>query len=206
MLLRSRGRAVTAEDFEELARGVAPEAARVHCVATEEGGGAGGVRVLVVPHVAGDEIGRIRSADLIPPTGVLERIAISLDEQRLVGTRLLVAPPDFVGLTAVVDVSARARFDPDEVTDDVLRALYTLFHPLIGGPDGTGWPFGRAVQSHEVHAALARIPGVDMAQEISVSLFPADAGTGRRAAPVQRLDLAPTELVFSYEHQVRVRG
>ena len=33
MLLRSRGRAVTAEDFEELAREVAPDAARVHCVA-----------------------------------------------------------------------------------------------------------------------------------------------------------------------------
>ena len=31
MLLRSRGRAVTAEDFEQLARDVAPEAARVHC-------------------------------------------------------------------------------------------------------------------------------------------------------------------------------
>ena len=32
LLLRSRGRAVTAEDFEELAREVAPDAARVHCV------------------------------------------------------------------------------------------------------------------------------------------------------------------------------
>ena len=120
------------------------------------------------------------------------------------GTRLLVAPPEYSGLTAVVDVSARSLFDPDEVRDDVLRALYELFHPLIGGPDRTGWPFGRSVQSHEVHAALARIPGVDMAQEISVSLFPADATSGRRSAPVQRLDLPATALVFSYEHQVRV--
>jgi hypothetical protein len=108
-------------------------------------------------------------------------------------------------MTAVVDVSARSLFDPDEVKDSVLRALYELFHPLTGGPDGTGWPFGRSVQSHEVHAALARIPGVDMAQEITVSLFPADATTGRRSAPVQRLDLPATALVFSYEHQVRVR-
>ena len=69
---------------------------------------------------------------------------------------------------------------PDQVHDDVLRAVYGLFDPLTGGPDGTGWPFGRSVQSHEVHAALARIPGVDMAQEVSVALFPADADTGRR--------------------------
>ena len=37
-----------------------------------------------------------------------------------------------------------------------------------------------SVQSHEVHAALARIPGVDMAREVRVALFPAEAGTGRR--------------------------
>jgi predicted phage baseplate assembly protein len=213
LLLRSRGRAVTAEDFEELAREVAPDAARVHCVATEEGNEAGGIRMLVVPHVASDPIGRIRRADLEPPVATLERITASLDERRLIGTRLLVAPPEYVWLTAVVSVSARPRFDPDDVRTEVLKALYRLFHPLEGGPDGTGWPFGRSVQSHEVHAALARIPGVDMAREISVALFPAESEKGKhetekgkRKAAVQRLDLAPTALVFSYEHQVRVSG
>ena len=204
MLLRSRDRAVTAPDFEFITQEVAPEAARVHCVPDPYA--PGGVRVLVVPHVAGDSVGRIQLSDLQPPESMLERISTHLDERRLVGTRVLVAPPDYVGLTAVVDVSARARRDPDQVNEDVLRAIYTLFHPLLGGPDDDGWPFGRSVQSHEVHAALARIPGVDMAEEITVALFPADPETGRRSPPVQRLDLEPTALVFSYEHQVRVRG
>ena len=93
----------------------------------------------------------------------------------------------------------------------MLRALYRLFHPLLGGPDGTGWPFGRAVQSHEVHAALAAIPGVDMAREVTVQLVPAagpdepEPGAPAQCA-VQRLDLPPTGLVYSYEHQVRVGG
>ena len=86
----------------------------------------------------------------------------------------------------------------------MLRALYRLYHPLVGGPDGTGWPFGRSVQSHEVHAALARIPGVDMAREVSVALFPAEPYTGRRGAAVQRIGSARTALVYSFEHQVRV--
>jgi predicted phage baseplate assembly protein len=204
MLLRSRDRAVTAQDYEFITREIAPEAARVRCVADPTQ--PAGVRVLVVPHVAGDAVGRIRRADLVPPEPMLQRIAAHLDERRLVGSRILVAPADYRGLTAVVDVSARARHDPDQVNEDVLRALYTLFHPLLGGPDGNGWPFGRSVQSHEVHAALARIPGVDMAEEITVALFPADADTGHRDPPVHRLDLEPTGLVFSYEHQVRVRG
>jgi hypothetical protein len=103
-----------------------------------------------------------------------------------------------------VSLSSRPRFDPAEVRTDVLRALYRLYHPLVGGPDGTGWPFGRSVQSHEVHAALARIPGVDMSREIRVALFPAEADTGRRSAAAERMDLPPTGLVYSFDHQVRV--
>ncbi len=204
LLLRSRGRAVTAEDFEQLARDVAPDAARVHCVPDTADGGAG-VRVLVVPQVASDDLGRINRADLDPPAATLERIANSLDARRLVGTRLLVQPPDYAWLTAVVSLSCRPLFDPGEVRSQVLRALYTLYHPLVGGPDGSGWPFGRSVQSHEVHAALARIPGVDMAREVSVAIFPAEPFTGRRGAATQRIDIAPTALVYSFEHQVRVR-
>ena len=138
-------------------------------------------------------------------TSTLERIADSLDARRLVGTRLLVQPPDYAWLTAVVSLSCRPLYEPSEVRTEVLRALYRLYHPLVGGPDGTGWPFGRSVQSHEVHAALARIPGVDMAREVSVALFPAEPFTGRRGAATQRIDIDPTALVYSFEHQVRVR-
>ena len=205
MLLRSRGRAVTAEDFEQLAQDVAPEAARVHCAASREGDQGEGVLVLVVPHVAGDDVGRVRHEDLDTGGGDAGTDRRGLDARRLVGTRVLVVPPDYTWLTAVADVHARERFDAEVVHDEVLRALYGFLDPLTGGPDGTGWPFGRSVQSHEVHAALARIPGVDMAQEVSVTLFPADPVTGRRQSPVQRLDLPPTALVYSYEHQVRVQ-
>ena len=53
VVLRHRGRAVTAEDFEHLARAAAPEVARVRAVSAGEGADAGGVRVLVVPAVPG---------------------------------------------------------------------------------------------------------------------------------------------------------
>ncbi|MEO7587036.1 MAG: putative baseplate assembly protein [Arachnia sp.] len=202
LMLRSRGRAVTTEDFEQLAHDVAPDAARIRCVPDSEY--PAGVRLLVVPHVVGDEIGRIQRHDLDPPQSTLERISESLDARRLVGTRLLVQPPDYVWLTAVVSLTARPRFTPAEVRIEVLRALYRLYHPLLGGQDGTGWPFGRSVQSHEVHAELARIPGVDMSQQVRVSIFPAEADTGRRGDPVERLDLPETALVYSFEHQVRV--
>jgi predicted phage baseplate assembly protein len=202
LLLRSRGRAVTAEDFEELARDVAPEVARVHCVAEPDE--RAGVRLLVVPYVTGDHLGRIPLEDLQPPRDALQRISTSLDRQRLVGTRLQVQPPDYVGLTAVVSLVARPGFDPAEVRLDVLRALYRLYHPLVGGPERTGWPVGRTVATHEVHATLAAIPGVDMTREVRVQLFPADPATRQRSAATDRIDLPPTGLVYSFDHQVRV--
>jgi predicted phage baseplate assembly protein len=204
VMLRSRGRAVTAEDFEELAHEIAPDAARVKCIPTDGTGERDGVRLIVIPHVAGDEVGRIRVEDLDPPMETLARISGYLDERRLVGTRLVVQPPQYRWLTAVVSVTARRGFRPEDVQRDVLAAIYGLLHPLTGGPDRTGWPFGRSVQSHEIAAVLARLPGVDMSHELSVQLFPADAVTRRRGTPVERLDLDPTELVYSFEHQVRV--
>ncbi len=210
ILLRSRGRAVTAEDFEHLAREVAPDAARVFCAPTTTAADAGGIRLLVVPHVGSDELGRVRREDLEPSNSMLQRITMALDEHRLVGTRLLVAAPSYRWVTVVVSVSAATRANPEEVRQRVLANLYRLFHPLLGGPDGDGWPFGRSVQAHEIHAALASTSGVDMARDVEVALYPAEPvagqpGRARRGAATGRIELAPTQLVHSYEHQVRVR-
>ena len=69
----------------------------MHCAASREGDQGEGVRVLVVPHVAGDDVGRIRRDDLVPRRGHAAADRRGLDERRLVGTRLLVAPPDYRG-------------------------------------------------------------------------------------------------------------
>jgi predicted phage baseplate assembly protein len=203
MLLRTRGRAVTREDFCDLAHDVAPEAARVYCVS----GADGGVRVLVIPHLPDNPLGRIERRELDPPLETLARIAAHLEERRLLGTRLVVEPPTYRQLTVVVSAHARPGFRTAEVRDDVVRALNYLFHPLHGGPDGTGWPLGRAVQAQEVTVVLAGVPGLDMSRDLSVQLFPdaAGRGGGPPGTRVERLELGPTDLVYSFEHQVRVR-
>ena len=67
--LRASGRAVTAEDFEELARTAAPDAARVRCVAASEERGAPAVRLLVVPKVTADSQGGLPEEELRRPAG-----------------------------------------------------------------------------------------------------------------------------------------
>jgi hypothetical protein len=85
-----------------------------------------------------------------------------------------------------------------------LDALYERFSPLVGGPEGTGWAFGRPVHVGEVYAVLAQLPGVELVED--ARLFPADPVTGQRGETAQRIDVGPDALVFGYEHQVLVQG
>lgn len=202
ILLRTRDRAVTAEDFEHLAREAAPELARVHCVVAGDGADAGSVRVLVVPSVASG--GAMPFEALLPAEATLERVARRLDETRLVGTRIVVEPPVYRGITVVARLRARARTDPARLQDAALGALYAYFHPTLGGPDGDGWPFGRPVLAGEVFAVLGRVSGTELVEEVRV--FGADPVTGQRGKAEERLEVEPHALVFSYEHQVLVQA
>ncbi|MFF0413988.1 putative baseplate assembly protein [Kitasatospora sp. NPDC004745] len=199
-VLRLQERAVTAGDYELIARQAAPSAARIRCVPAVAGE-AGAVRVLVVPDAVADEGDRLRFEQLIPGEPMLAAIATALDERRLVGTRLLVQPPSYQGVTVVARLATDAP-DADRVREAALTALFRYLNPLRGGADGSGWPFGRSVQYGEMFAVLQQVPGVAAVDELR--LFPADPITGRRGAPAERVDVAPDALVFSHQHQVVV--
>jgi predicted phage baseplate assembly protein len=202
LVLRSADRAVTAEDYEQLAREAAPEVARVRCVAAGDGAEAGDVRVLVVPAAADDDRGRLEFEQLVPSEDTLSRIAAFLDERRVIGARVMVEPPVYQGITVVARVRARPRTDRDRLQADAVAALYRYFHPIRGGPDGDGWPFGRPIQVGEVFSVLQSLRGTSMIED--VRLFAANPITGQRGEPAQRLELDRHALVFSYGHQVLV--
>jgi predicted phage baseplate assembly protein len=202
LVLRSADRAVTAEDYEQLALQAAPEVARVRCVAAGDGADAGDVRVLIVPAAADDDRGRLEFEQLIPSESTLSRIAGFLDERRVIGARVMVEPPVYQGITVVARVRARPRTDRQRLEQDAVGALYRYFHPIRGGPDGDGWPFGRPVQVGEVFSVLQALRGTSLIED--VRLFAANPITGQRGEPAQRLELDRHALVFSYGHQVLV--
>ena len=202
LTLRTLDRAVTLDDYEQLARRAAPGVARVRAVAANGDGEGQGVRLLVVPAAAIGPDGRVEFADLIPADEVLQVIADDLEPRRTVGARLSIEPPLYQGITVVAKLIARPRVAVEPLREQALATLYRYFDAARGGADGTGWPFGRPVLAGEVYSVLQSLPGTELVDE--VLLFGADPVTGKRGEPTQRIDLDPDALVFGFEHRVRV--
>ena len=113
---------------------------------------------------AGRAVGGVRaragcgSTSSSPAEDTLQKITDRLEESRVIGTRAIVEPPVYRGITVVAKLRARPRINPTRLQEEALHALYEYFHPITGGPDGTGWPFGRPVNVGEVYSVLQGAP------------------------------------------------
>lgn len=209
-VLRTRMRAVTADDYEYLAaqvRGVA----RACCLAPAEQPGAPGavppgqVQVLVLPQI--DQVtGQIVPEQLNPSAEILGAVQSFLAERSLIGSRLDVRAPQYIWLSVQARLRVRPRSDAlleAEVQRLAAEALYRYLNPYTGGAEGRGWPFGRDLHVSEIFALLARVPNVEFVDEVQV--YVREPGRTAGAQPVLgRLDVPPQALVCSYQHRVEV--
>jgi predicted phage baseplate assembly protein len=200
LFLRARRRAVTMKDYESLALEADSRAARVRCI-SGQGADAAVVRLVVLPSLPGEPSVPVPFVALQPRPELLTKIAAYLDERRVLGARLLVEPPAYRWIRAVATVQLGPLANPDRVTQDALAALYRHLHPLYGGSEGTGWPFGRDVQSGELLATVQRVPGVEVVED--VKLYLVDPATRQPIEGARlKVELEPGMLPFSIEHVV----
>jgi predicted phage baseplate assembly protein len=200
--LRTRHRAVTAEDFENLALESSHLVARAHCVE----GSAGGVAVHILAAV--DDADRPLSvAELKPSQELVRQVAAYLDERRLLGSTAHVGAVNLRGVSVVVNVQAARSADLGRIELDVRRALYRYLNPLIGGSSdegGSGWPFGRAVTDGELHGIVQAVPGVELVDLLRIYETDPENGHRSQRPAGDRLEIERDELVLSDNHTVKV--
>ncbi|MGH3761488.1 putative baseplate assembly protein [Actinophytocola sp.] len=196
-LLRSGWRAVSADDFERLARLASPRVARVRCLAEP-----GVARVVVVPHAEGPPDAE-SFASILPGDPVFDEVVDFLDERRAVGVRLVVEPPDYQGVRVVAEVTRSADEPAEEVYARAAAALRDYLHPVRGGRDGQGWTFGRPVVAGELFGVLLDVPGVELVDE--VRLYAWDPVTDQTGERTDRIDLKPNGLCWPAPPVVRAR-
>ena len=228
-LVRTREVAVTRSDYEYLAREASPQAARVRCIAAgakpEPNGSASPngsaapnhVRLLLVPAVP--------TTDEYVPRSQLElddevrrelcrKVRSYLEERCPLTTELAVGLPDYkwVSVRARLVVQARPSVEAAireqaraRIEEEARRRLYRFIQPVTGGPDGTGWPFGRSLTLGDVYPLLQTVEGVEFVDEVRLRAVAFEADGTKRLGPEERLiRLADTEVLCSDAHEIEV--
>ena len=201
MEIRTRYRAVTAEDFEFLAGEASPRVARAVCVPPD----GGAVPLHIVPRVYPADR-QLTYEELVPDEELLTEVAEYLDERRLIGTTVAAAAvqvPRPVGRRQPAGLAARRH---GRVEEDVAHALYTYLNPLVGGYAaglGQGWPFGRALNQGELYGIVHAVDGVEFVKILRI--YETDLKTGEQSPKPAgtHIVLEPDELIASGQHIVK---
>ncbi len=183
-LLRHRGRAIAAQDLEDLAAAASADVARAAAIVPifnpyslwldpekpkptpdHEAVHAGRMGVVIVP-------GDSSVARPAPGLGLLRDVEEYLSSRCPPTADLWVAGPEWIAVDVTARVAVTAAEDADPVRDRVIAALSRFLHPLTGGPRGDGWPFGRWPRASAVSALIEATEGVDHVIFLNVSYQP----------------------------------
>jgi WD40 repeat protein len=173
--LRHRNCAVSATDLEWLARQASgTRVARAKCLPNLNRNGyfePGWISLLIVP----------RSSKSKPsPSSALIKTVNDYLENRAFGG-LASQTPSHINVMGpgYIQVAVQAKIVPKDIDDAqlvkqrLLKTLNNFLHPLTGGPEGTGWQFGRDVYVSEVCQVIEGTEGVSHA--LDVQLIPSIA-------------------------------
>ena len=123
----------------------------------------------------------------LPGLDLLRQVAQYLDERRLVTTELYVIPPTYRPIAVAIGLAVRSGYQADAVRRWVDQLLHQYLAPLPPfGPDGAGWPIGRAVRRAELEAVVVQVEGVEYATGLTLALD--DNGTYTKVDEVVVLD------------------
>lgn len=161
-LFKTQDRAVTLEDFSELAMAT-PGAmvARADAYASQDSmAGPSIINVVIIP--------QSRDARPVPTAGSRELVCRYLDQRRLITSQVRVMGPRYHDLSVLLNVRTKDDADLLEVKRAISDRLAEYFHPLEGGLDRHGWPFGRNVYYSEVLHEVMSVEGVLLVENLEL--------------------------------------
>lgn len=194
--IRARGRAVTAADYALLALRAPANVARVHAMPGVHPRfpgrpQAGVVGVLVVPPDPMTGRPPLPDEDTL---GAVARFLVA--EVAPAGVEVVAAAPRYhtVRVEALVQVHPNA--DVGATIGGMLDDLDHFLHPIHGGTDGRGWPFGGLIRHVHLVQRLEALPGVSGISGLSLVL------DGRRLGECADAFLPPHDLLWPEAHEL----
>ena len=165
--LRHRGRAVTPEDYEDLALMVSAQIALAKCYplqdlasSLEKKSTPGVVSVVIVP--------KSTQPDPRPTIDLLRHTWRYLDQANEQGISLVVLGPDYVRINIDVVAAPVLQSTGSNIVNDIQKRLEKYLHPLSGGDKSEGWRFGEQPHHSDVYSQLESIPSLAYVRSLKI--------------------------------------
>jgi len=168
---KTRRRAVTPADFEQIAATAVRNLATVACTPHQGPDGdrnPGWVTLLIVPDTDSERP--------TPSREVQHRVRQAVSKAapaRLTGgdqSRIAVRGPTYAPVSVEATVRSTGLRILSEHKRAIESALSAYLHPLTGGPNGTGWSFGEPPTVEGVESCLRSIETVEAVTELSATV------------------------------------
>lgn len=204
-LLRHRGRAVAADDVEDLAYAASPAVARARAIMPQfnpddlwldDGQPAGAVHeqanktagtigLVIVPDST--------SPQPIPSLALLAQVKSYLLARCGTTAQLWVSGPDWCPVSATATVIPASLAVADVLASRVQAALAQFLHPLTGGANGEGWNFGDVPHESDFYAVISKVSGVHHIKPLSLQIS---------GLPASEARLSLSTLIYSGQHDI----
>ena len=192
-VFKSLQRAVTAEDFQWLAREASASVGRAWCL--KEKNKQGEIVIIIIPVIPS---GEALNYKLTPSRELIRRVAGYLEERKLVGTKIRVQGPLYRVFNIRLTMVFRSDiFDVERLKKNIEKTLRSFCHALIGG-EGGGWEFGKSVTSGAILKQLEKVQGILSVDEVRI--FDADTGV-----TVEKLVVKDDEIPYLDEVNIENR-
>lgn len=217
-LLRTRNRAVTAEDYETLTLQSSRSVARAFCPKQQNGNLPGVITVYVVPRVTPQtmELG-IAPEKFALSIPLEQEIKAFLGDRCLLGTQLQLREPNYVGVSVQALLGVEADFRGGAAREDLRRqltlSLYQLLNPLSGGRHGGGWDMGAPLYQSDLVRLFQNTPGVQYLETIQLFELRRETNWQRQSVSGGVIDPGPAGVICSWAdvdrqsaHRVQILG
>lgn len=154
--LRHQGRAVTLEDYEDLAKEASREVARAKCVQLSPGS----VQLTIVPSTA-DPQPR-------PTTDLRALIHDFLAKHCDPSATLEITDPVYIEIEVATKVAVIFQAQPSIIKKSIEQRIAGFLHPLTGGFDGLGWEFNRKPYRSDLYRVLESLAEVEYVHSLEI--------------------------------------
>lgn len=202
-MLRHQNMAITARDFEEIAKAASRNIKKVKCFSgydEKERKQSGAITLVILQKEFWQGRTRFNDIKLEVENYMKDKMNTSLLAQK----RFYVIEPKFVELCVRVEVMVESFHEVFRIKKQVLERLESFINPLTGNFDNSGWEVGTLPNSFQLKNAISDVQGIMYIKNIYVSAFSSESGAVTEV-DLEKMKRRKYILPINGEHEVVIR-